>query len=90
MNAGFSFHATCRINEPMNQTAQDSKEKRGRFKQLAEAQNWQSVCRRGAKKQYSPLGLQAHSLAQAQSTFSTCCRRRPTKTLFSHHFRVFA
>jgi DNA-binding transcriptional regulator YiaG len=33
--AELPFHATCRIKEPMNQPAQDSKDKRERFKQLA-------------------------------------------------------
>ena len=36
MIAGLPFHATCRIKESMNQTTQDSKEKRERFKQLAQ------------------------------------------------------
>src|ERR1700686_1359033 len=56
----------------------------------SEAQNWQSVCRRGPKKQYSPLGAQADSLAQAQSTFSTCGRRGPAKILFSSYLRLVA
>ena len=36
MIAGLPFYATCRIKESMNQTTQDSKEKRERFKQLAQ------------------------------------------------------
>src|SRR6266478_8344701 len=34
--AELPFHATCRMKEPMNQPAQDSKDKRERFKQLAQ------------------------------------------------------
>ena len=38
MIAGLPFHATCRMKEPMNRPAQDSKDKRERFKQLAQTQ----------------------------------------------------
>src|SRR5260370_39944398 len=38
MIAGLPFHATCHIKESMNQPAQDSKEKRERFKQPAQTQ----------------------------------------------------
>jgi len=38
MIAELPFYATCCIKKPMNQTARDSKEKRQRFKQLAQTQ----------------------------------------------------
>src|SRR5258708_4475202 len=62
MIAGLPFHATCRIKESMNQPAQDSKEKRERFKQLAQTQKLKTGRAFAAEVRRSNIHPSVHKL----------------------------
>ena len=85
--AELPFHATCRMKEPMNQPAQDSKDKRERFKQLAQNEKLRTGRTFAADVRRSKIHPSVHKL-KAWRKRNRLSQRAAVAVLQKHYFHI--